>query len=70
MGGAIGAGEEGLTQARSIAERMLQDEKEANKVFDRLYNEALNKIFLDKFTIKQVALPFEEWVKKVSEPLN
>jgi hypothetical protein len=70
MGGAIGAGEEGLAQARSIAERMLQDEKEANKVFDRLYNEALNKIFLDKFTIQQVALPFEEWVKKVSEPLN
>jgi trigger factor len=70
MGGAIGAGEDGLAQARSIAERMLQDEKEANKVFDRLYNEALNKIFLDKFTIQQVALPFEEWVKKVSEPLN
>jgi trigger factor len=70
MGGAIGAGEEGMTQARSIAERMLQNEKEANKVFDRLYNEALNKLFLEKFTIQQVALPFEDWVKKVSEPLN
>ena len=70
MGGAIGAGEEGLAQARSIAERMLQNEKEANKVFDRLYNEALNKLFLEKFTIQQVALPFEDWVKKVSEPLN
>jgi trigger factor len=70
MGGAAGAGEEGLTQARSIAERMLQNEKEANKVFDRLYNEALNKLFLEKFTIQQVALPFEDWVKKVSEPLN
>jgi len=70
MGGAIGAGEEGMAQARSIAERMLQNEKEANKVFDRLYNEALNKLFLEKFTIQQVALPFEDWVKKVSEPLN
>jgi trigger factor len=70
MGGAVGAGEEGLAQARSIAERMLQNEKEANKVFDRLYNEALNKLFLEKFTIQQVALPFEDWVKKVSEPLN
>jgi trigger factor len=69
--GAVDANdEERLTQARSIAERMLTNEKEAQKVFDRLYNEALNQVFLTKFTVNRSELPFDAWVAKVSEPLN
>lgn len=69
--GAVDANdEERLTQARSIAERMLTNEKEAQKVFDRLYNEALNQVFLTKFTVNRTELPFDAWVAKVSEPLN
>ena len=70
MGGASQATEEIMASARSIAERMLSSEKEAQRVYDRLYNEALNRVFLSNFEVKEVLLSFDEWVAKISEPLN
>lgn len=70
LGGAEGADEERIAQAKSIAERMLASEKEARRVYDRLYNEAINAVFLNNFDVKEVQLPFEDWAAKVSEPLN
>jgi hypothetical protein len=49
---------------------MLRNEKEAKRVYDRLYNEAMSRLFLDQFDVLKVELSFDDWVKKVTEPLN
>jgi trigger factor len=70
MGGMEISSDEQRGRIRQIAEQMLQNEKDVNRIYGRLYNEAMNKIFLEHFTINRVELPFEDWAKKVSEPLQ
>jgi hypothetical protein len=70
MGGMEISSDEQRGRIRQIAEQMLQNEKEVNRIYGRLYNEAMNKIFLEQCTINRVELPFDDWAKKVSEPLQ
>jgi trigger factor len=70
MGGLQAGDEEQLGRIQSIAENMLRNEKEAKRVYDRLYNEAMSRLFLDQFDVLKVELSFDDWVKKVTEPLN
>jgi trigger factor len=70
MGGLQTNDEEQSARIQSIAENMLRNEKEAKRVYDRLYNEAMSRLFLDQFDVLKVELSFDDWVKKVTEPLN
>ena len=69
--GAPGTQDEALRgRAREIAQGMMKNEKEVNKVYDRLYNEAMTTLFLTSFDIKSIELPFEAWVEQLNKPLN
>jgi hypothetical protein len=57
-------------RAREIAKGMMKNEKEVNKVYDRLYNEAMTSVFLSNFDIHSVELPFDAWVEQLNKPLN
>lgn len=70
MGGIEISSDEQRGRIRQIAEQMLQNEKEVNRIYGRLYNEAMNKIFLEQCSINRVELSFDDWAKKVSEPLQ
>lgn len=65
------SGDEGMrTRAREIASGMLKNEKEVNKVYDRLYNEAMTQLFLSNFDVRPVELPFEKWVEQLNAPIS
>jgi len=69
--GAPGTTDEELRErAREIAKGMMKNEKEVNKVYDKLYNEALTTLFLTGFDIHTVELGFDEWVAQLNKPLN
>jgi trigger factor len=69
--GAPGTQDEMLRErAREIAKGMMKNEKEVNKVYDRLYNEAMTTVFLSNFDIHSVELPFDAWVEQLNKPLN
>jgi len=69
--GAPGTQDETLRgRAREIAQGMMKNEKEVNKVYDRLYNEAMTTLFLSSFDVHTVELPFEAWVEQLNKPLN
>jgi len=69
--GAPGTTDEDLRErAREIAKGMMKNEKEVNKVYDKLYNEALTTLFLTGFDIHTVELGFDEWVAQLNKPLN
>jgi trigger factor len=70
MGGMEISSDEQRGRIRQIAEQMLQNEKEVNRIYGRLYNEAMNRIFLEQFSVKRIELAFDDWAKKVSEPLQ
>ena len=70
MGGLQTNDEEQVARIQSIAENMLRNEKEAKRVYGRLYNEAMCRLFLEEFDVLKVELSFDDWVKKVTEPLN
>jgi trigger factor len=70
MGGIEFSSDEQRARVQQIAEQMLQNEKEANRIYGRLFNEAMNRIFLENFSIKRIEMPFDDWAQKVSEPLN
>jgi len=70
MGGLETSSDEQRGRIRQIAEQMLQNEKEVNRIYGRLYNEAMNQIFLEQCTINRIELAFDDWAKKVSEPLQ
>ncbi|MFM2285957.1 MAG: trigger factor [Bacteroidota bacterium] len=69
--GAPGTQDETLRgRAREIAQGMMKNEQEVNKVYDRLYNEAMTTLFLASFDVHTVELPFEAWVEQLNKPLN
>ncbi|MEX1188029.1 MAG: trigger factor [Bacteroidia bacterium] len=69
--GAPGTQDEDLrARAKEIAQGMLKNEQEVNKVYDRLYNEALTTLFLSSFDIHTVELAFDAWVEQLNKPLN
>lgn len=69
--GAPGTTDEDLRErAREIAKGMMKNEKEVNKVYDKLYNEALTTLFLTGFDIRTVELGFDDWVAQLNKPLN
>jgi trigger factor len=57
-------------RAAEIAKSMMKNEQEVNKVYDRLYNEALTTLFLSGFDIKTIELSFDKWVEQMNKPLN
>jgi trigger factor len=69
MGGIEFSSDEQRARVQQIAEQMLQNEKEANRIYGRLFNEAMNKIFVENFAVNRIEMPFDDWAKKVSEPL-
>jgi trigger factor len=69
--GAPGTADEDLRErAREIAKGMMKNEKEVNKVYDKLYNEALTTLFLTGYDIHTVELGFDDWVAQLNKPLN
>ena len=73
MGMGMGNGtdnEEMRNRAREIASRMLNNEKEVNKIHDQLVNEALTQLFLQSFDVHTVELPMEKWVEQMNAPLE
>lgn len=69
--GAPGTQDEAIRgRAREIAQSMMKNEQEVNKVYDRLYNEAMTALFIKDFDIKTIELPFEQWVEQMNKPLN
>jgi trigger factor len=69
--GAPGTEDEALRErAREIAKSMMKNEQEVNKVYERLYNEAMTTVFLSGFDVKTIELPFEQWVEQMNKPLN
>jgi trigger factor len=70
MGGIEFSSDEQRARINQIAEQMLQNEKEANRIYGRLFNEAMNGVFLENFSVNRIEMPFDDWAKKVSEPLN
>jgi trigger factor len=69
MGAAGSQDPEMRERAKTIAKSMLKNEKEVNKVYDRLYNEAMTDLFLTSFDVHTVELPFTEWVEQLNKPL-
>ena len=69
MGGIEFSSDEQRARVQQIAEQMLQNEKEANRIYGRLFNEAMNQVFLENFSIQRIEMPFDDWAQKVSEPL-
>ena len=69
--GAPGTEDEFMRErAAEIAKSMMKNEQEVNKVYDRLYNEALTTLFLSGFDIKTIELSFDKWVEQMNKPLN
>jgi trigger factor len=69
--GAPGTQDEFMRErAAEIAKSMMKNEQEVNKVYERLYNEALTTLFLSGFDVKTIELPFEQWVEQMNKPLN
>jgi len=70
MGAGQSNDESMLLRAREIAANLLRNEKEANRIFERLYREKMTALFLSSFTMVEDELPFEEWKAKMSEPIQ
>lgn len=69
--GAPGTQDEDLrARAKEIAQGMMKNEKEVNKVYDKLYAEAMTALFLSSFDVQTVELPYDEWVEQLNKPLN
>ena len=68
--GAPGTTDEELRgRAREIAKGMMKNEQEVNKVYDKLYNEAMTTLFMTSFDIHKVELSFDAWVAELNKPL-
>lgn len=70
MGVGSGADESMRERAKEIALNMLKKESEMNRVYDRLYNEAMTALFLKSFDINTVELPFEKWLEQINAPIS
>lgn len=57
-------------RAKEIAQGMLKNEQEVNKVYDRLYNEAMTTLFLASYDVQTIELPFDKWVEQLNKPIN
>jgi len=66
--GAQADDEEISKRAQEIAINMLKDEKERDRVFDKLQKQAIIELFKNSFTLIQERLAFEKWVEAMNKP--
>ncbi len=70
MGAAQANDESMLMRAREIASNLLKNEKEANRIYEKLYREKMTALFLASYTLVEDELTFEDWKTKMNEPLS
>jgi trigger factor len=70
MGASHSPDEGMLLRAREIASNLLKNEKEANRIYEKLYREKMNALFLNSYTIVEDTLTLEDWKTKMNEPVS
>ena len=59
--------EEKMKQLDTIAESVLQNKDEANKIYDQLFDEKMQKLFKSKLKLNKIEKTYEQFIKIVNE---